>query len=142
MIIRPFKQKDLNTIGELFDPKDEEYYKTCTVYYLSEPDSTISDDQKYGWGLFIEDEIVSCLTIGTDEVSNEPDTWFIGDVYTKPKYRGNKYAIELIKEVINQLNVNYATIGMPEETLIDFYKLAGFEINAELNRMDYRRDHE
>ena len=37
------------------------------------------------------------------------------------------------------LDVDYATIGMPEESLVDFYKGVGFEINTTLGRMDYRR---
>lgn len=78
------------------------------------------------------------MTIG-HELPDEPRTLFIGDVYTKTEYRGNKYALKLIKEVMIDLDVDYATIGMPEESLVDFYKGVGFEINTTLGRMDYRR---
>lgn len=138
MVVRPIQLKDIDSISKLFSPEYDEYNKTCSIYYLDGPDTHIDADQKYGWGLFINDEIISCMTIGR-ELPDEPRTWFIGDVYTKTEYRGNKYALKLIKEVMIELDVDYATIGMPEESLVDFYKGVGFEINTTLGRMDYRR---
>lgn len=130
----PIRQKDIQTLKELFDPKDKAYNETCTLYYFDK-DTVIDDNQKYAWGLFNGDEVVSVFTIGWEEVY---DAMFVGDVYTKPAYRGNKYSIKLIETVLKSLMVQKAVLTYDDSTLINLYEKIGFVIsNYETRLMTY-----
>ena len=128
---RPIKQKDIKTLKELFDPKDQAYNETCTLYYFDK-DTFINDNQKYAWGLFNGDEVVSVFTVGWEDLY---DAMFVGDVYTKPKYRGNKYSIKLIEIVLKTLMIRKAVLTYDDNTLINLYEKIGFVISDEENRI-------
>lgn len=128
---RPIRQKDIQTLKELFDPKDKAYNETCTLYYFDK-DTVIDDNQKYAWGLFNGDEVVSVFTIGWEEFY---DAMFVGDVYTKPAYRGNKYSIKLIETVLKSLMVQKAVLTYDDSTLINLYEKIGFVVSNDETRL-------
>lgn len=127
----PIRQKDIQTLKELFDPKDKAYNETCTLYYFDK-DTVIDDNQKYAWGLFNGDEVVSVFTIGWEEFY---DDMFVGDVYTKPAYRGNKYSIKLIETVLKSLMVQKAVLTYDDSTLINLYEKIGFVVSNDETRL-------
>lgn len=131
LYVSPIRQKDIQTLKELFDPKDKAYNETCTLYYFDK-DTVINDNQKYAWGLFNGDEVVSVFTVGWED---HYDAMFVGDVYTKPTYRGNKYSIKLIEIVLKTLMIRKAVLTYDDSTLINLYEKIGFVISNDETRL-------
>ena len=61
-------------------PLAGDVYAAAVIF---DKDTVIDDNQKYAWGLFNGDEVVSVFTVGWED---HYDAMFVGDVYTKPVY--------------------------------------------------------
>lgn len=102
LVVRPLCYDDLEAVEEM----DELSGNGVTQWVRDLIGGAFND---YSWGIFLKGELIGYCTIGyaddMDCLEDYPgytcDSLLLSDVYVKCEYRGNGYALKMIKEVID-----------------------------------------
>lgn len=104
--------------------------------------SAMLDSEGFAWGVFLQDKLIGYCTIGgADELEGKPrfseyptfsssDCYLLSDVFIDPDYRGNGYAVALIKEVIKQATKDqpeHVFLSLLDPALSSLYQKLGFQ---------------
>lgn len=131
-VIRPFVFSDLKRVKELDALSDN------NVSQWVEDLEEDSDENDFSWGFFLNGELIGYCTIGyADTIKNviadypgySCDSLLLSDVYIKEEYRGNGFALEMLKTVIEKRKENgkeLIFITLLDDKLSCFYKKLGF----------------
>lgn len=129
--IRGLTRKDLDVAIQM----DEESGNALTQWI---EDLEEEDESDYGFGAFLNEELIGYCSIGyADDVGasidNHPlhtsDSLYLSDVYVKPPYRKNGYALQMIETSLALANPQNEAVFLTVlyDNLEHLYNKLGFE---------------
>lgn len=131
-IIRPFVFSDFKKVKELDALSGNDVSQW--VGDLEED----CDENDFSWGFFLNGELIGYCTIGYADaikktISDYPgyssDALLLSDVYVKEEYRGNGFALEMLRTIIEKRKEKAKElifITLLDDKLSCFYKKLGF----------------
>lgn len=131
IIVRPISQKDIWQVKTLDDKSGN--YLSQWIKDLEE--NEISD---YAFGIFSDNCLVGYCSIGyADDVGRSieehplhtNDSLYLSDVYIRPEYRKNGYALKMCKEALHMANPDNEAVFLTVlyDDLERLYSKLGFE---------------
>lgn len=142
--IRPLFSYDKPAVEELEAAwKEEEGFFSGLSEMMpadARDDEFTNMENAYGYGLFIDDVLVSMCSMGyADGVCSlevKYDDVLLSDVFTRKEYRGNGYASILVKKVVEVYQETSIFLSIMSDDLAGFYNQFGFEmLDAEYGLM-------
>ena len=136
--VRGFREEDYEAVSELDDLSGN--MLADSYYGCLNP----GDTSAYGWGLFLDDKLIGCCSIGWaddvgEPISNHPhyndscDQLLLSDVFILPEYRNKGFGLYMIGEALKEKweiegkEATYAYLTLLYDELGYFYHKLGFE---------------
>lgn len=108
LTVRPITKKDLEQVRTLDDESGN-----CLSQWVEDLEE--NEISSYAYGIFLHDFLIGYCSIGYADdmarsIEEHPlhtnDSLYLSDVYIRPEYRKNGYALKMIKEALHMANQN------------------------------------